>query len=90
MRSDLIWGWISAVLALIGIILVVFCVCIGNWPALPMCAFALGLNIINSITHFCDYKWRQQDWKDCMARFDDAFNACWPEDKPDDDNRITD
>ena len=86
MKNDLIWGWIFIGLALIMVACIIYGCFIGNWTAVPMCSFALILDVCNAISRFKDYKRRQQDWKDCMAR----FNACWPEDKPDDDNRITD
>jgi hypothetical protein len=88
MKRDLIWGWVSTILAIVGILLVIFCVCVGKWATIPVCVIALLLNAGNAAIHFHDYKRRQRDWKDCMARFNDTFNACWPEDKPDDDNRI--
>lgn len=90
MKSDLIWGWIFVGLALIMLACVIYGCFIGNWTALPICSFALTLNVCNAISRFKDYKRWQQDWKDYMDRFNDAFNACWPEDKSDDDNRITD
>jgi hypothetical protein len=90
MKRDLIWGWISTILVIVGIFLVVFCICIDNLAAIPMCVIALLLNAGNAAIHFHDYKRRKTEWKDCMTRFNNAFNACWPEDKPDDENRITD
>ena len=90
MRNDLIWGWVFVGLALLMVACIIYGCSIGNWAAVPMCSFALALNVCNAISRFKNYKWRQQDWKDSMARFDEAFNACWPEDKSNDDNRITD
>lgn len=93
MKKDLVMGWVFIAIAL----LMVFCIvvnCInGNLAGLQICGFALVLNVCNAITHFHDYKRRQQDWKDCMARFNDAFKDCWPDeenDEPEADNRITD
>jgi hypothetical protein len=90
MKKDLVMGWVFVGLALLMVFCIVYGCFVGNWAALPMGCFALILDIVNAISRFRDYKRRQRDWKDCMARFNDAFNACWPEDKPDDDNRITD
>ena len=90
MRNDLAWGWVSTILAIVGIVLVIFCICVGNVAAIPACVTALLLNVVNAVFHFYEYKRRKQEWKDCMTRFNNAFNACWPEDKSDDDNRITD
>lgn len=91
MRNDLIWGWVSTILAIVGIVLVVFCICIGNWAAITMCAIALFLNAGNAAMHFHEYRRRKQEWKDCMERFERAFNDCWGyDDKPENDNQITD
>ena len=90
MKNDLVWGWIFAVLSILMLACVIYGCCIGNWAGASMCSFALTLNVCNAISHFRDYKRWQRDWKDCMARFNGAFNTCWPEDELDDDNRITD
>ena len=90
MNNDLTWGWVSTILAIVGVVLVIICICIGNWSAIPMCATALLLNVVNAVSHFCEYKRRKQEWKDCMTHFNDVFSACWPEDDPDDSNHITD
>lgn len=81
MRNDLTWGWVSTVLAIVGIFLVIICICIGHWSAIPMCVTALLLNVINAVLHFHEYKRRKQEQKDCMTRFNDAFDTCWPEDE---------
>ena len=86
MKNDLIWGWIFVVMSLLMLALVIYGCFIGNWTAVPMCSFALALNVCNAISRFTDYKWRQQEWKDCITR----FNAYQPKDKPEDSNRITD
>ena len=91
MRSDLIWGWVFVGLALVMIACIIYGCCIGNWTAVPMCGFALALNVCNAISRFKDYRSKQawslmsmRRWSDYDAVLDDD------EDEPDDDNRITD
>lgn len=56
MTRDLIMGWVFIALAL----LMVFCVIINivnqNWAGMPICCFALGLNTMNAVNRFKDYK----------------------------------
>lgn len=55
MKSDLIWGWMSVGLTLLMIACIIYCCFIGNWAAIPMCSFALILNVGNAISHFTSY-----------------------------------
>ena len=87
MKNDLIWGWVFVILALVMVACIVYGIFIGNWSALPMCGFALGMNITSAITRFKSYKYRKS-----LYEFDQAFYACFKhqEDNPEDSNRITD
>ena len=94
MKSDLIWGWVFVGLALVMIACIIYGCCIGNWTAVPMCSFALTLNVCNAISRFKDYR-RKRAWDSLSLmsmrrwRYYDA-DLDDDEDEPDDDNRITD
>ena len=95
MKSDLIWGWIFIGLALIMLACVIYGCCIGNWTAIPICSFALALNVCNAISRFRDYKRWQQEYEQSMLAFNTTLRSLWPDideenDEPDDDNCITD
>ena len=92
MKNDLIWGWIFVGLSILMLVCVIYGCFIGNWTAVPMCSFALTLNVCNAISRFKDYKYRR-DWDASWERLNEAFKACWPDeenDKSEEDNRITD
>lgn len=60
MKKDLIWGWIFIALALFMIFCIVIDCVNANWTSLPICGFAFGMNLINAIIHFKDYKERKE------------------------------
>lgn len=66
MKSDLIWGWVFIAMAL----LMVFCIVINcvnqNWASMPICCFAFGLNTMNAVNRFCDYK-RRKDYENTYS-----------------------
>ena len=91
MKRDLIMGWVFIALAL----LMVFCVvvnCINaNWAGLPICCFALGMNLINAASRFKDYKMR----KEYENQYSLMPMRCWSnydedDDEPEDNKIITD
>ena len=94
MRNDLIWGWVFVGLSILMLVCVIYGCFIGNWTAVPMCSFALTLNVCNAIGRFKDYR-RKRDWESSSLmsmrrwRYYDA-DLDDDEDEPDDDNRITD
>lgn len=55
MKSDLIIGWIFVGLALLMVVGIIYECFIGNWAAIPMCSFALILDVGNVISHFTSY-----------------------------------
>lgn len=67
MRNDLIWGWVFVGLALLMVACIIYGCFIGNWAAVPMCSFALALNVCNAISRFSSYRSRK--------RFNDAFKT---------------
>ena len=87
MKKDLVMGWVFIALAL----LMVFCVVVNcvnaNWAGLPICGFAFGLNLMNAVNRFRDYKMRKE-YEESWARFNEGFQACWP-DEDDDDPKDT-
>jgi hypothetical protein len=90
MKNDLIWGWISTILVIVGILLIIFCVCVDNWAAIPACVIALLLNAGNAAMHFHEYKYRKQKHKDMYSIMSMRCWSDYDKDKPEDDNRITD
>ena len=92
MKSDLIWGLVFIGLALLMLACIIYGCFIGNWAAIPMCFFALTLNTTNAISRLRAYKYHKDSirFQQSLQDFEDAFSACWPNSKPDDDNRITD
>ena len=78
MKRDLVMGWVFIALAL----LMVFCIvvnCINaNWAGLPICCFALTMNLINAVSHFRDYKMRKE-YEESWAKLNESFRACWPD-----------
>lgn len=60
MKSDLIWGWVFIAMAL----LMIFCIVVNcvnaNWAGMPICCFAFGLNTMNAVNRFRDYKRRKE------------------------------
>lgn len=89
MKSDLIWGLVFVGLALLMLACIIYGCCIGNWIAIPMCFLALTLNTTNAISRLqaCKYHKDSIRFQQSLRDFEDAF---WPDNKPDDDNRITD
>ena len=85
MKNDLIWGWIFIGLSILMLACVIYGCCIGNWTAVPMCSFALTLNVCNAIGRFKDYK-RRRDWDTSWERFNETFKACWPDEDDDDES----
>ena len=67
MKNDLIWGWIFVGLALIMVACIIYGCCIGNWVAVPMCSFALSLDVCNAISRFKLYR--------AHKRFNSAFKT---------------
>ena len=90
MKKDLIFGWLFIGMAL----LMVFCIVVncvnGSWGNLPICGFALGMNITSAVNRFKDYK-RRQDYEQAYSLMS---MRCWSDydedDEPEEDNRITD
>lgn len=95
MKNDLIWGWVFVGLALLMVACIIYGGFIGNWAAIPMCCFALTLNITNAISRLRAYKYHKDSmrFQQSLRDFKDAFNACWPDkddDDPEDNYIITD
>lgn len=78
MKSDLIWVWVCIVFTLLTVFYTVVNCVNANWVNLPICCFALGLNIMNTINHFREYK-RRKAWQTSWHAFDLAFRECWPD-----------
>ena len=89
MKRDLIFGWLFLGMAL----LMVFCIVVncvnGSWGNLPICGFALGMNITSAVNRFKDYK----RYKDYEQAYSLMSMRCWSDydedDEPEEDNRIT-
>ena len=92
MKKDLVMGLVFIGMALLMLACIIYGCFIGNWAAIPMCFFALTLNTANAISRLRAYKYHKNSirFQQSLRDFEDAFSAYWPEDKPDDDNRITD
>ena len=94
MKSDLIWGWIFVGMALLMVACIIYGCLIGNWIAVPMCSFAFALDVCNAISRFNNYQ-RKRAWDSLSLmsmrrwRYYDA-DLDDDENKPEDDNRITD
>ena len=56
MKSDFIWGWVFIGLALLMVACIIYGCFIGNWVAIPMCSFALAINVCNAISRFKSYR----------------------------------
>lgn len=94
MKKDLVMGWVFIALAL----LMVFCIVVNcvnaNWAGLPICGFALGMNLMNAVSRFKDYKMRKEYENQysimSMKYWGDVPYVDEDEDDPEDDNIITD
>lgn len=90
MKKDLIFGWLFLGMAL----LMVFCIVVncvnGSWGNLPICGFALGMNITSAVNRFNDYK-RRKDYEQAYSLMS---MRCWSDydedDESEEDNCITD
>ena len=78
MKNDLIWGWVFVGLALLMVVLIIYACFISNWAAIPMCSFALILNVGNAISRFTSYN-RYKDYHKMLDKLDTAILACWPD-----------
>lgn len=80
MKRDLIWGWVFIVLA----VLMVFCVFVNinndNWEAMPICFFALILNIVNATNRFKDYR-RFKDYHQSLDNMEQYIRELWPDEE---------
>ena len=89
MKRDLVMEWVFIAMALLmGVCIVGNCVN-TNWVGLSICGLAFGLNIFNAFRTYKMYKEYKASW----AKLDWAIRECWPdedEDKPEDNNIITD
>ena len=92
MKRDLIMGLVAAILSVLLLVGIIYGCCIGNWTAVPMCFLALTLNTANAMSRLRAYKYHKDSirFQQSLRDFEEALNACWPDNKPDDDNRITD
>ena len=92
MKKDLVMGWVFIGMALLMLACIIYGCFIGNWAAIPMCFFALTINTTNAISRLRAYKYHKNSirFQQSLRDFEEAFSACWPDNKPDDDNRITD
>ena len=82
MKKDLVMGWVFIGLALLMVFCIVYGCFIGNWEALPMCSFALILDIVNAANRFNDYK-RCKGYEASWSKLDLAIRECWPDEDED-------
>lgn len=91
MKRDLIWGWTFVILAIIMLCFTFYGFYIGNDFGAIMCCIAAGIDIVNAVMRFTEYKY-QRDWNASLEELNKALKARWPDeqnDESEEDNRIT-
>lgn len=68
MKKDRNMGWFFIILCLIMVFCIIFNIFNDNWEALPICIFALILNISNALNRFNDYK-RYKELEKSIQKF---------------------
>ena len=60
MKRDLIWGWVFIALTLLAALCIVIHCVNANWDSAFICGFVFGINLMNAIIRFQDYKKRKE------------------------------
>lgn len=86
MKNDVIMGCIWVFMALLMLLCVFVNINNDNWEAMPICVFALILNIVNATNRFKSYR-RLKDYHKTLDNMEQYIRELFPEQN---DNRIAD
>ena len=84
MKNDVIMGCIWVFMALVMLLCVFVNINNDNWEAMPICVFALILNIVNATNRFKSYR-RLKDYHKTLNGIEQYIQKLCPDE---DENRI--